>query len=199
MSVLVRLLLVEFSVKPVKEARMPHSNKKVEVCLSDELRGQLETLSRSRSAPASQVRRSRVLLLADEDRREGHRPDWYIAEQVGISMRQVCRIRQQFVRDGVAPTLERKQRSDAGIPKKIDGDIEARLVTLCCSEPPAGRQRWTLSLLVEELSRMEVVASVCRETVRKTLKKIDSNRGKQNASVFPSETALASWPIWRKP
>lgn len=178
---------------------MPHSNKKVEVCLSDELRQELETLSRSQSAPASQVRRARVLLFADEDRREGHRPDWYIAEQVEISLRQVVRIRQQFARDGLAPTLARKQRSDAGTPKKIDGDIEARLVTLCCSDPPAGRQRWTLSLLVDELSRMEVVASVCRETVRKTLKKIASNRGKPNASASPSETELASWPIWRKP
>jgi len=47
-------------------------------------------------------------LMADEDRRNGHRPDWYIAEQVGLSLRQICRIRQQFAREGLEPTLQRK-------------------------------------------------------------------------------------------
>jgi transposase len=110
--------------------------------------------------------------MADEDRREGRNPDWYISQCVGVSERHVCRIRQRFVREGLASTIERKTRSDAGVPDKMDGKVEAQLVTLCCSEPPAGQQRWTLQLLVDELSRLKVVASVCRETVRKTLKKI---------------------------
>lgn len=177
---------------------MPRSNQKVEVCLSDAIREELETVARSQSSPVSKVRRARVLLMADEDRREGHRPDWYIAEKVGISLRQVCRIRQQFVRDGLAPTITRRQRSDKGTAKTIDGAAEARLVTLCCSTPPEGRERWTLKLLVDELCRLEVVASVCPETVRRCLKKIASSRGRQNASVSRKETAPVSWPTWKK-
>lgn len=175
---------------------MAQSNAKVEVVLSDEQRQDLEGLVRNGTAPARRVRQARILLMADEDRREGRNPDWYISECVGVSERQVCRIRQRFVREGLEPTLNRKTRSDAGVPDKMDGTVEAQLVTLCCSQPPAGRQRWTLQLLVDELSRLKVVTSVCRETVRQTLKKIASSRGKRNASAFRKPTAPASWHTW---
>ncbi len=178
---------------------MPHSNKKVEVCLDYRTRKELETLVRSGTAPAGKVRNARILLMADKDRREGHRPDWYIAECVGISIRQICRIRQQFAREGAVPTIQRKQRADAGIPKKMDGQAEAQLVTLCCSEPPEGHQRWTLQLLVDELGRLSVVTSVCRETVRRCLKKIDSSPGKRSGSASRKRTGQDSWPIWKKP
>ena len=115
---------------------------------------------------------------------------------MGISIRQIGRIRRQFVLEGLDPTLNRKRRSDAGVPEKMDGQVEARLVTLCCSEPPAGQQRWTLQLLVDELSRLQVVGSVCRETVRKTLKKIASSRGKRNVSAFRKRTSPVSWRTW---
>lgn len=175
---------------------MAHSNAKLEVELDKLQRAELEALVRDGTASARRVRQARVLLLADEDRREGHRPDWYIAERTGISLRQICRIRQQFVHEGLLPALSRKRRADAGIPKMLDGEAEARLVTLCCSSPPDGRQRWTLQLLVDEMCRLKVVASVCRETVRKTLKKIASSRGKRNGSAFRKPTAPASWPTW---
>ena len=175
---------------------MVRSNVKHEVELDDNQRTELEAVVRDGTAPARRVRQARVLLLADEDRREGHRPDWYIAECVDVSIRQICRIRQQFVREGLNPTLNRKRRSDAGVPEKMDGNVEAQLITLCCSTPPAGQQRWTLQLLVDELSRQQVVVSVCRETVRKTLKKIASSRGKRNASAFRKPTAPVSWHAW---
>jgi hypothetical protein len=175
---------------------MAQPNTKVEVVLSDEQRRELEALVGDGKAAARRVRQARILLMADEDRREGRNPDWYISQCVGVSERQVCRVRQRFVRDGFELTLNRKTRSDAGVPGKMDGKVEAQLVTLCCSKPPRGQQRWTLQLLVDELSRLKVVGSVCRETVRKTLKKIASSRGKQNASVSRSPTAPASWHIW---
>lgn len=178
---------------------MPQTNRKVEVVLDDATRLELQTLVRSGSQPAAKVRKARVLLLADEDRREGRHPDWYISELVGISERQICRIRQQFAREGLAQTLTRQQRSDAGIPTKFDGEAEARLVTLCCSEPPHGHQRWTLQLLVDELCRLKVVASVCPETVRTCLKKIASSRGKRSVSASRRKTVLALWPTWKKP
>lgn len=177
---------------------MAQSNVKLEVVLDDEQRRQLEALVRSGKAAARRVRHARILLMADEDRREGRRPDWYIAECVGISERQVCRIRQRFVREGLEPVLQRQTRSDAGVPKKVDGTVEAQLVALCCSDPPGGQQRWTLQLLVDELCRLKVVASVCRETVRQTLKKIASNPGKQNASAFRKPIAPVSLLTWNE-
>lgn len=150
---------------------MPQPNRKLEVVLDDSLREELESVVRSGSVSARQSRYARVLLMADLDRREGRRPDWYIAEQVGISERQVCRIRQRFVREGWDAARQRKTRVDAGTPQKMDGHVEATLITLCCSTPPHGRKRWTLQLLADELCRLEVVASVCVESVRQCLKK----------------------------
>ena len=175
---------------------MPYT-KKLEVSLTDEDRSDLEALCRKGIVAASKLRHARILLMADEDRREGRRPDWYIAEVVGLSERQVVRVRQKFFRDGLLPALERKKRLTPPNPPRFDGAAEAKLITLCCSDPPEGQQRWTLQLLVDELCRLKVVVSVCPETVRKCLKKIVSNPGRRNGSVFLSETMRGSWPIWR--
>jgi hypothetical protein len=177
---------------------MAQPNQKVEVVLNEEQRKELETLVRDGTAAARRVRQARILLMADEDRREGRRPDWYIAECVGISERQVCRIRRRFVDEGASSVLNRKTRADAGVPRKMDGAVEARLVTLCCSTPPEGRQRWTLQLLVDELCRLQVVTSVCRETVRRTLKKIASSLGRRNAFASRKRTRPGLWPTSRK-
>lgn len=156
---------------------MPYSNQKIAVELTDGQRMQLNKVWRSQSEPISKVRRARVLLLADENHTQGHRPDWYIAEELGISVRQVSRIRKAFVHDGLESTMIRKKRSDAEISKTFDGVAEAKLVSLCCSDPPDGQQRWTLNLLVDELCRLEIVASVSTETVRRCLKKTGSSLG----------------------
>ena len=141
--------------------------------LTADQRAELTTLQRSQSASALLVKRARILLLSDAAHPEGRRTDEQIAELVGMTRRQVQRVRVKFIQQGWEATLRRKPRSDKGVPKVFDGEAEARLVTLCCSTPPAGHQKWTLKLLVDELTRLQIVASVCPETVRRTLKKID--------------------------
>lgn len=143
-------------------------NEKLRVNLSDPQRQELEKLCRRQTVGAAKVRRARVLLMSDENHADGRRRDWEIADTVGISERQVVRIRQTFVRSGELK-VDRKPRS--GEPKKICGDDEAQLITLCCSTPPEGRERWTLQLLCDELARLKIVESVSRETVRQRLKK----------------------------
>ena len=84
-------------------------------------------------------------------------------------------MRRSFVEDGLAAALERK--SPARIyPRALDGKAEARLVALACGAPPAGRERWTLRLLADALVRLEVVAAVSHETVRRALKQTRSSR-----------------------
>ena len=178
-----------------REARMPNRNVKASVHLTAEQRTELEAICRRQSVGAAKLRRARILLLADEDHPEGRRPDWQIAEVVGLSERQVVRIRQQFVREGTQ-VLDRKPRPS--VPGKLDGRAEATLVTLCCSRPPAGQERWTLQLLCDELGRLEVVESVCRETVRKCLKKTGFNPGAQNGFASRKRTGRGSSHGWRK-
>lgn len=141
--------------------------------LTPQQREELHSLTRSQKASALIVKRARILLLSDSAHPEGKRTDEQIAELVGLTRRQVQRVRLKFIQEGLSSTLKRAVRSDRGIPRKFDGQAEAQLVTLCCSTPPEGHERWTLQLLVDELSRLQIVTSVCRETVRQTLKKID--------------------------
>lgn len=170
--------------------------RKYTVHLNGDQRRELSTLARSQRATTLQSRRARILLLSDQDHVDGRRTDWEIAEIVGLSEKQVKRVRQKFVREGVGPTLDRQRRSDAGAPKKLDGAAEAHLVTLCCSAPPDGRQQWTLQLLVDELVRLEVVAGVCRETVRQCLKKTGLSLGGANASASSNRIVRGSSRTW---
>lgn len=154
---------------------MAGSVRKFIVELSPAERSDLEALVRGQSVPVATHRRARILLLSDSAHPEGRRTDKTISELLGMSERQVKRIRQRFVRErneqSVLEVCERRPRPPAPERRRLDGEAEARLVTLACSDPPAGRDRWTLSLLCEELVRLKIVESICPETVRKSLKK----------------------------
>ncbi|MBP3956901.1 helix-turn-helix domain-containing protein [Gemmata sp. G18] len=150
---------------------MPRSTPKHKVVLSDDQRAELERVTRQSSIGVARKRWATILLLADEAHPEGQRTDAYIAAQVQVSVRQLERIRKKFVQGGMDRTLTRATRRDAGVPQVLDGQAEAHLVTLCCSDPPTGRERWTLQLLCDELVRLQVVTHVCPETVRTCLKK----------------------------
>ena len=85
-------------------------------------------------------------------------------------MRTVERIRQRLVENGLADALIRRQNK-RGYRRKLDGEGEARLIALACSDPPEGRARWTIRLLADKLVELEIVDSIGREAVRTTLKK----------------------------
>lgn len=169
---------------------------KVEVRLSAEVRGELEALLRSESVPAVRARRARILLLADAVHPDGRRPDTYIAEVVGCGEKTVQRVRQKFVREGLEPSLRRKPRSSPGTTPIFDGRAEAQLVTLCCSDPPDGRARWTMQLLADECCRLRIVTKVSAETVRRCLKKIGSSPGSPAGTASRRRTAPGSSRTW---
>ena len=177
---------------------MPDLSKKRKVVLSPEVRAELEAMARKTSAGIAQVRRAKILLMADEAHPDGGYPDWHIAEEVGLCERQVVRIRQKFVKSGAQPTLVRAARSDAGTRRVLDGKAEAHLVTIACSTPPEGRDHWTLQMLCDELKRLQIVKSVCCETVRQVLKKTNCILGRPNASVSRKRTGRGSSRGWKK-
>jgi Homeodomain-like domain len=77
-----------------------------------------------------------------------------------------------LVTGGFDSALERQKRATSPTPRKLDGVGEAKLIAMRLGKPPAGYGRWTLQLLADELAVLEVVPSICAETVRKTLKKM---------------------------
>ena len=153
--------------------------KRYVVRLTGEERENLEYLvNRSREA-AYRRRHAQVLLLVDEGELGEGLTDVQAADQVGFTRRTVEQIRERCVVEGLQSALERRKRS-RDRSRVLDGDGEARLVSIACGKAPAGYARWTLKLLSERLVELQIVESISPESVRKVLKKHDKTVEKAN-------------------
>ena len=119
--------------------------------------------------------RARILLKADETHEAGW-TDQEIVEALDVSLRTVERTRQALVEEGWKAVLSRQKRSRPG-NVKLDGQKEAQLITLACSEAPDGRERWTLKLLADKMVELKIFQSISTEAVRQVLKKTSSSHG----------------------
>src|SRR5579862_3447320 len=125
-------------------------NSKYVVRLTPECRQRMQDIASNGSAPAKKISHARVLLMSDQHHAEGFFHDHQISAALGLHINTIARIRRRFVCQGEQPALDRKRRLSPAITPRLDGQAEAALVTICCSAPPDGRVRWTLSLLQEE-------------------------------------------------
>ena len=131
----------------------------------------LEFIGRG-AAPAREQTRARVLLKADEGPEGPVWPDEQIAEALELSVGGTKGIRRRFAERGLEGCVKRK-KPDREYERLLDGEQEARLVQIACSEAPAGQSQWSLRLLADRLVELEIVDSISHETVRQTLKKTD--------------------------
>ena len=149
---------------------------KYAVELTEEERAGLRTRIGCGAAPARQLTHARTLPKADQGEGGPAGADAAIAGALEVHPTTVARVRRAYVEDGLEAALARKAPARV-YARALDGVAEAHLVALACSEPPEDRERWTLRLLADELVRLDVVAAVSHETVRRTLKKTTSSRG----------------------
>ena len=149
---------------------------KYAVELTEDERARLRTLIGGGVAPARMLTHARILLKANQGAGGPAWADAAIAGALEVHPDTVARVRRAFVTDGLEAALTRRS-PDRVYPRVVDGAAEARLVALACGAPPAGRERWTLRLLADELVRLEVVDAVSHETVRRTLKQTTSSPG----------------------
>ena len=142
------------------------------VVLTAEDRDTLEGLIASGHAPARQLTHARILLKADEAAGMPAWPDTKIADALEVSRSTVFRVRTRFAWEGLEAALVHRQPKNTK-PKKLDGEQEAHLMALACSEPPKGKKRWSVRLLAERFVELECAEEpISRELVRRTLKKV---------------------------
>jgi transposase len=151
--------------------------KKYKVTLAADERNSLQDLIAAGKASAQKLAHARILLKADAAPSGPAWADARIAEAVEVNVTTIERVRQRFVEQGFEAALVRKKQDRPSRERKLDGQGEARLVALACSDPPRGRARWTLRLLADQLAELEVVDTISTETVRQVLKKTNSSRG----------------------
>jgi Homeodomain-like domain len=149
---------------------------KYAVTLSEEERARLRTLIGRGEGPARLLAHARILLKADQGEGGAAWTDAAIAGALEVHPTTVARVRRTYVEQGLAAALERKA-PERVYARVLDGAAEARLITVACTTPPGGRERWTLRLLADELVRLEVVPAVSHETVRRTLQQTSSSPG----------------------
>jgi transposase len=132
--------------------------------LTEDEREELIRLTTTGRHSALKMLHARILLKTDKGL-----ADEEVAEHLDVNVRTVERVRKRCAIEGISAAVNPRKRP-LKVPK-IDGEAEARLVQLACSEAPKGRQRWTLRLLADKLVELDVVESISHESVRQHLKK----------------------------
>lgn len=150
------------------------SEKRYIVRLSEDERASLSAVVNAERVAFRKRRRAQILLKVDAGENGPVWTDERAAEAFDVHVVSVQKIRQQFVMEGFEAALSRKRQDPPPRTPVFDEGKERTLLALAQGEPPAGRARWTLHLLADELVRLEVVETVSYETVRKALKKTRS-------------------------
>lgn len=132
----------------------------------------------NKGSHTSQTFRSAYILLnCDEGKYSDKVTNEQISKVLKVGMRTIDRVKKQFIEEGLEAVLERRATTRI-YELKADGDMEAKLVTLCCSEPPKGFSKWSLRLLADKMVELNYVESISHVTVRSILKKMSLSPGK---------------------
>ena len=148
-------------------------NTKYPVTLKEEQRQYLEKITSSGKVPARQMKRVYILLKSDVQANWSYER---IMEAFDVSAVTIANVRKTFVEQGLEVALHRK-KPDREYEHVLDGEAEAHLIALACSEPPTGRKHWSLRLLQKRFVKLGHVDSISYETIRRVLKKTNSSLG----------------------
>jgi len=118
-----------------------------------------------------------ILLNCDEGKYSEKVTNDQISKVLKVGMRTIDRVKKRFIEEGLEAVLERRPTSRV-YERKSDGEVEAQLVKLCCSDPPKGYSKWSLRLLADKMVELNYVESISHVTVRSILKKTNLSLGK---------------------
>ena len=143
-----------------------------EIYLTEEEQIQLKEIVRKGVHNAHVITRARVLLMLDRTGKSDHVRYKRTAEYAQISVQAVYNMRDEFLANhNIETYLTRKKREKPPITPKLNGETEAKILALACSEPPKGCSRWTVRLLSERIVQLHLVEEISHMTVQRLLKK----------------------------
>jgi len=151
--------------------------KKYTVTLSKDERIELTALVSKGKHKSQKVINALILLGCDQGEFQNKRSiNEEISRVLNISMKKIDRVKKRFVEEGFDIALDGKKGNRIYV-RKTDGDFEAHLIALSCSEPPEGFARWSLRLLADKVVELNYIDSISHEVVRRVLKKTNLNLG----------------------
>lgn len=151
--------------------------KKYLVQLTEEHRQALRQLIGSGTAPARKIMHAQILLKADSSASGPAWSDEEIQQTFEVGLSTVERVRKRFVEKGLEDALNRRPQPERPEKRILNGKHEAYLIALSCSEKPKDAARWSVRLLAHKMVELEYIEQVGRETIRRALKKMNSNPG----------------------
>jgi len=137
---------------------------KNQVKLRQKERELLKQLISKGSEKARKMTRCRILLLAHEGK-----TDTQIIEALQVARNTIRQVRSRFVQEGLQAAINEQPRP--GAPKRFTGRQKAKITAIACSDPPEGRNRWTLRLIADRAVKLEMVDTISHQTVKRILKK----------------------------
>lgn len=138
---------------------------------------ELHAIINKGSHTSQTFRTAYILLNCDVGKYSDKVTNEQISKVLKVGMRTIDRVKKKFIEEGFEAVLERSPTTRI-YESKSDGDMEAKLVTLCCSEPPKGYSKWSLRLLADKMVELKYVESISHITVRSVLKKTNLSLGK---------------------
>ncbi len=160
---------------------MARSRKVLKLSTAD--RTHLEEILWKGKLSARELKRAEILLKSSQGYSSSE-----IAVMVDRHYNTVRNVVKRYLKEGLESAL--KERPRPGAPRKIHEREEAVITSLACSEPPEGRSRWTLELLTNHVVQLTDLTELHHETIRRVLKKVNSNRGRASSGV--SESSMGS-------
>jgi len=127
---------------------------------------------------ARKLKRAQILLAADAGSCDAE-----IARSVRVSLSSIGRTKRRFVEGNLERALSEEPRP--GAERKLTGKEEALLVATACAKPPAGRKRWTLTLLADTMVKLTDHDSLSGETVRRRLAENDLKPWRRDMWCIP--------------
>lgn len=147
--------------------------KKYIICLTEEERAKFNTVIKKKTTSKTMIRRCGIMLELDINSGSNLTHE-QLAKSYGVCKATVSNIIRDYVQNGIDSVIKNKRNPNSNAKLKADGRVEAKLIQIACGPAPDGRSRWTLRLL-EKKARLELETPISRETIRRTLKKTNSD------------------------